>query len=367
MAAPVSRAGEIGRGLVRHLRATLEAPGLELAEPPTPLTGGFDTEIFALRLREAPPAWSGALVLRLLRAHHDPAMVLREQATQNTVSDLGYPAPRVRLASIDPTLLGAPFVLMDRLPGIPLMAAGLVGMDRTLLDAQLRLHGLDPAPLTRVLGDAVSFEGYLTRFERRVDQGELDGLRAAMHWLRDRRPPPAALAICHGDLHPQNILVEHGRVTGVLDWPNVVVADPAFDLAATCNILRFVPAGLTEMPAVLRWLGPPRPAHTVRSLRCALPAAAADRRRAARLLRGGRRDTRACAGGGEPTGPGRRAAAGRARSLDLLRAARRARGAGHRGHRHPAADTGGVRRSGARKARMSPTAQRIGRETDRWI
>ena len=143
-------------------------------------------------------------------------------------------------------LLGAPFVLMDRLPGIPLIAAGLVGMDRALLDAQLCLHGLDPGPLTRALGDAVSFEGYLTRFERRVDQGALDGLRAAMRWLRDRRPPPAALAICHGDLHPLNILVEHGRVTGVLDWPNVVVSDPAFDLAATCNILRFVPAGLTE-------------------------------------------------------------------------------------------------------------------------
>jgi aminoglycoside phosphotransferase (APT) family kinase protein len=250
----VSRAGEIGRGLVAHLRATLGAPGLDLAEPPTPLTGGFDTEIFALRLRDAPPAWSGALVLRLLRAHHDPVMVLREQATQNTVADLGYPAPRVRLASIDPMLLGAPFVLMDRLPGIPLIAAGLLGMDRALLDAQLCLHGLDPAPLARALGDAVSFEGYLTRFERRVDQGALGGLRAAMRWLRDRRPPPAALAICHGDLHPQNILVEHGRVTGVLDWPNVVVADPAFDLAATCNILRFVPAGLTEMPAVLRWL-----------------------------------------------------------------------------------------------------------------
>ena len=69
---------------------------------------------------------------------------------------------------------------MDRLPGIPLIAAGLVGMDRALLDAQLRLHGLDPAPLARALGDAVSFEGYLTRFERRVDQGALDGLRAAM-------------------------------------------------------------------------------------------------------------------------------------------------------------------------------------------
>jgi aminoglycoside phosphotransferase (APT) family kinase protein len=250
----VSREEEIGRRLVAHLRATLGAPGLDLAEPPAPLTGGFDTEIFALRLREAPPAWPGALVLRLLRPHHDPAIVLREQATQNTVADQGYPAPRVRLASTDATHLGAPFVLMDCLPGIPLVDAGLLGMERALLDAQLRLHRLDPAPLTRVLGDAVSFDAYLAQMERHAEQGALDGLRGALRWLGARRPPPAPVAICHGDLHPRNILVEEGRVTGVLDWPNVLVADPAFDLAATWSILRFVPAALTGMPAARRWL-----------------------------------------------------------------------------------------------------------------
>jgi aminoglycoside phosphotransferase (APT) family kinase protein len=68
------------------------------------------------------------------------------------------------------------------------------------------------------------------------------------------RPPGGAPVICHGDFHPQNILVEGRRVTGVLDWPNVLVAAPAFDVASTLNILRFVPAGLTSLPVVLRWL-----------------------------------------------------------------------------------------------------------------
>ena len=60
--------------------------------------------------------------------------------------------------------------------------------------------------------------------------------------------------ICHGDLHPQNILVEGGRVSGVLDWPNAVIADAAFDVASTHSILRFVPAGLASVPRPLRWL-----------------------------------------------------------------------------------------------------------------
>jgi hypothetical protein len=41
----MSRADEIARGLVAHLRGVLGEPGLELAEPPVPLAGGFDTEI----------------------------------------------------------------------------------------------------------------------------------------------------------------------------------------------------------------------------------------------------------------------------------------------------------------------------------
>ena len=150
----MSRADEIARGLVAHLRGVLGEPGLELAEPPVPLTGGFDTEIHAVRLRGAPAAFAGPLVLRVLRAHHDPAMVMREQAIQNALADQGYPAARVLHATLDPAPLGAAFLLMERLPGTPLISTRPVGMDRPLLEAQLRLHALDPAPLARALGDA---------------------------------------------------------------------------------------------------------------------------------------------------------------------------------------------------------------------
>jgi hypothetical protein len=38
-----SRADEVGRALVAHLRGALAAPALDLAEPPAVLRGGFDT------------------------------------------------------------------------------------------------------------------------------------------------------------------------------------------------------------------------------------------------------------------------------------------------------------------------------------
>ncbi|MGE3800423.1 MAG: aminoglycoside phosphotransferase family protein [Candidatus Kapaibacterium sp.] len=36
----------------------------------------------------------------------------------------------------------------------------------------------------------------------------------------------------HGDLHPRNILVERGAITGVIDWGDMASGDPATDLAA---------------------------------------------------------------------------------------------------------------------------------------
>lgn len=249
-----ARAEEAARALVAHLRGALAAPALELAEPPAALRGGFDTEIVALRLRGAPPAFAGPLVLRVLRPHHARDMASREEATQNAVASLGYPAPRVLLASVEPHALGAPFVLMERLPGRPLLEANPIGMGAVLADAQARLHALDAAPLARALGPPGTFEGYLDTEAGRIARAKLDGLRPLLDWLRARRPPETATVICHGDFHPQNVLVESGRVTGVLDWPNAQVADPALDVAATLNILTFVPAGITSMPAAFRWL-----------------------------------------------------------------------------------------------------------------
>jgi aminoglycoside phosphotransferase (APT) family kinase protein len=135
-------------------------------------------------------------------------------------------------------------------------------MAGVLVDAQLRLHALKAGPLFAALDQepgsgghaTVGLESYLRSLEYRVARAKLDDLKPVLSWLRSHRPSPGPLVICHGDFHPRNLLVVAGRLTGVVDWPNTVVADAEFDVASTLNILRFVPADLAAPSKATRAL-----------------------------------------------------------------------------------------------------------------
>ncbi len=255
-------AADPAAGLIEYLRGQLREPALDFAEAPAPVTGGFDTLIFAFRLKSASPDCSRPLVLRLLASRADPRRALRERATQNALVELGYPAPRVLWASADAAPLGGAFLVMERLAGRPLLHARLFKAGAVLADMQARLHDLDAEVLLRALDRegpslsraTMSFEEYLAQLGTRVSIGGLDGLQRAMDWLTGHRPmEQGRRAICHGDFHPHNILHDGHAVTGVLDWPNALVADPVFDVASTLMILRHTPVELAvAMP--LRWV-----------------------------------------------------------------------------------------------------------------
>jgi aminoglycoside phosphotransferase (APT) family kinase protein len=253
--------GDLTQRLLDHLRAELRDPTLAFVEPPAPIRGGYDTQIFAFRLTSvAPPSFSGPLILRVLGPRHPPARLFRERAVQNALATLGYPAPRVLAASADAAPLGGAFLVMERMPGRPMLEVRKWGIAGVLVRMQLWLHELDVNTLRRAVdqegaGDLPSFTGLLADLSRRVADRPIEGLARAMQWLHEHRPPePSRPVICHGDFHPQNILMSGGAVTGVLDWPNAILADPVYDVAATRTILSCTPIEMVTATTTSRWL-----------------------------------------------------------------------------------------------------------------
>jgi aminoglycoside phosphotransferase (APT) family kinase protein len=260
---------EVGSRLLALLRSHTGEPSLTDARPPARMGAGFDTRIFAFELAAAPPGLGGSLVLRLERPAHAAGRVHRQVAVHEALHSAGHPVPRVVAWGADPAVLGAGFLVMERLPGRPLLEARPVGMGAVLAAVQSRLHGVDAAPLRRALARMVGASSgggapgdltvgwYLAELRRRVERG-LDGLGPALAWLEAHRPAVGSVGaagaevICHGDLHPGNILVEGGRVTGVLDWPNTLLGPPELDVASTLTLLRL--ASLRGAPVAVRIL-----------------------------------------------------------------------------------------------------------------
>lgn len=80
------------------------------------------------------------------------------------------------------------------------------------------------------------------RMSRLAGKTDLLGSEAIRIWQEALHAPlDAAPAWLHGDLHPRNVLVEDGRITGVIDWGDMTAGDPATDLAAIWML--FVDAG----------------------------------------------------------------------------------------------------------------------------
>ncbi|WEV25345.1 aminoglycoside phosphotransferase family protein [Streptomyces sp. 71268] len=165
--------------------------------------------------------------------------------------DLGFRTP-VPLLAGEPAPDGPGYLVLSRVPGAPLDAGAVVGpgVADVVTDAVaeqyaalltgLAVAGADAA--VRVAVPAVE-EDRWRRFAERV-RAELYGLMTEAGRRRAEREltaldglPYRADALVHGDLGAENVLwtrADDGlpRLGGVVDWDEVVIGDPAEDLAA---------------------------------------------------------------------------------------------------------------------------------------
>ena len=240
---------ELKNRLLDVLRAHTGRPDLSYQGEPVPLSGGFWAELVAFGLTDPPPGWPAQLVARVMP---DATFARKETVVQAGIAAAGFPTPAVRAAGGPGDGLGRAFMIMDRADGAPLLS-GLTGvgaivtsvrtigqLPQALASTTARLHAIDPAPIRDQLGESddapATVGGLLGLLERAAAGFRRSDLADAARWLLEHPPPASPDVVCHGDLHPFNLLVSAEGIT-VLDWSNCMLAPRAHDIAYTSLML----------------------------------------------------------------------------------------------------------------------------------
>jgi aminoglycoside phosphotransferase (APT) family kinase protein len=158
------------------------------------------------------------------------------------------PAPKVLVYCDDISVLGAPFYLMEPIPGIILRRTLPAGLDfsadtarrlsESFVDSLAGLHRMDYTSIG--LSDLGKPEGYLARqmrgwTERYVasQTHEYPEVERITTWMNDRMPSTGDPALIHNDYKYDNVVLDPNdlsKIVGVLDWEMSTIGDPLTDL-----------------------------------------------------------------------------------------------------------------------------------------
>ncbi len=161
------------------------------------------------------------------------------------------PAPKVYWYEPDPATLGAPALVMERVPGecpSPWRKAGRQfyadaadrgELPRSFTDALASIHtadwraaGLDFLGVPDV-GQAFA-KAEIAKWRGFIEQSGHPGhpiLVDLIGWLEANAPETDRLTLVHGAFRTGNVLIDDDRVSAVLDWELQVIGDPMYDVA----------------------------------------------------------------------------------------------------------------------------------------
>ena len=185
-----------------------------------------------------------------------------------------YPrAPRSLHFCDDTTVIGAPFIVIERRHGVVVrdrIPASLAHhhdverrVDFALIDAAADLHAVDlDAHGLAALGTGDNFgrrqvEGWAARWRRAAREASPPAMDAVAQRLLDRLPEAPRRSVVHNDLKLDNCQFhadDPDTVTSVFDWDMGTIGDPLFDVGLLLVSMRASPAWvLTADEAVERY------------------------------------------------------------------------------------------------------------------
>jgi aminoglycoside phosphotransferase (APT) family kinase protein len=220
---------EIDAALAERL---LAAQFPDLAHLPVQgVTSGWDNVIFRL---------GDSLCVRLPRREVAVQLIANEQIwLPRLAASLPIAVPAAIRIGLPTDFYPWKWSVLPWIEGIPASHSKMHSTEAFRLAQFLRLlHVPAPpdAPRNPVRGiplceRAAMVEERMQRLAKTTDSITLELRRVWIHALNASLHDAPATWI-HGDLHPGNILVENGVISGIIDWGDMAAGDPATDLAA---------------------------------------------------------------------------------------------------------------------------------------
>ncbi|MBM7170536.1 aminoglycoside phosphotransferase family protein [Streptomyces sp. G44] len=220
------------------IRALLKDQHPDLAELDVrPPVRGWDNEMWRL---------GGELALRLPRTDRAPELLRKEHRwLPGLAAQLPLPVPTPLRLGKPSVLFPQPWTIVKWLRGEPAdrTPIGHAYGDRaadTLADFLRALHLPAPADAPSNPYRTAPLDTLTEAFERQVREVAEDvppGVRAVWEDAVAAPGPQGPPVWLHCDLHPANVVVTDGTLSGVLDFGELCAGDPAVDLAAAWMLL----------------------------------------------------------------------------------------------------------------------------------
>ena len=227
--------------LAQGLTSALARIGLPAPDGLERLSGGANMESWRFSAGDAICVLRRAPSLELMAGR--PLDHAAEAALIRAAYAAGVMAPEVLVELLPEDGIGSGYV-MRAIAGSPdpnLFLAeadpqtGIADIARELA----KTHQTDCSGLTVPVMDTAQALGDL-RARFLEYGGDRPILALALHWLEANIPPPVTPRLVHGDFRLGNLMFDHGRLTGVLDWELAHLGDWHEDLAFGCmTVWRF--------------------------------------------------------------------------------------------------------------------------------
>ena len=221
-----------------------------------PINEGWESIIYAFKLVPDPKPESQPqnLILRIFPgtdAHHKSQ---REYDGLQVLYRVGYPVPQVVHLERDHSPFdGRPFLIMERIDGEmlwpvldrarPDQAAALITQFCELF---VKLHALDwhdfvpPAEQDSYHDPFIFIDRFMNMLRDALSHfPDLAAFSPVLDWLDERRDgvPCRRPAPIHWDFHPGNLILKPDGAAVVIDWTQIQVSDPRFDLGWTLLLI----------------------------------------------------------------------------------------------------------------------------------